>query len=77
MMSDRIQTLCWDCAKACGRCPWSDPEYHRTVSGWDVIPTKIRMNKDTFADSYIVISCPEFERDAFGGGVYRVRSEKE
>lgn len=54
------ETLCWKCAKNCGRCSWS--ENFTPVENWEAIPTKI---KDYYnrghIDSYKVISCPEFE----------------
>lgn len=56
-------TLCWDCAKACGGCSWSDWQEHTPVPGWVAEPTMLRMNNDTYTRSYIVDSCPEFVRD--------------
>ena len=64
-------TLCWDCANACGGCSWSDHFDHTPVPGWTAEPAKIRMQK-SYEDSYIVIECPEFKRDATGGGLYRL-----
>lgn len=58
-----LQTLCWDCRKACGGCCWSKYDQRVPVPGWEAIPTKVRMNNHTYADSYIVTACPEFERD--------------
>lgn len=69
-------TLCWECAKACGRCSWSDYWEHRPVPGWTAEKTKVRMNNKSFADAYIVIDCPEFERDGLGGGLYRMMEVK-
>ena len=66
-------SLCWDCAKACGRCSWSNHWEHIPVPGWTAERTKVRMNNNTYADTYLVIECPEFERDGFGGGQYRIR----
>ena len=62
-------TLCWDCANACGSCPWSSHP-SRPVAGWTAIPTKIRLrgpnNKygEDFDSSFIVLACPLFKRDA-------------
>ena len=46
------ETLCWDCAKACGRCSWSSNFV--PVDGWEAIPC---------GKSYEVVRCPEFEGD--------------
>lgn len=67
-------TLCWDCAKACAGCPWS--QYHpRTVKGWVATPTKVKpcssdsKKGEGYDNSYIVRSCPLFVRDAEGYGL--------
>jgi len=57
------QTLCWDCENACGGCSWSDHWKHTPVEGWTAKRTRLRMDKDDYGDSYIVIECPEFKRD--------------
>lgn len=69
------QTLCWDCRKATGACCWSESSGRSHVPGWTAVETKVRMNNDTYAPSYIVVDCPEFERDGIGGGVKRARSD--
>jgi hypothetical protein len=61
-------TLCWDCSKATGYCMWSTEL--EPVKGWKIIPTK-RVNSDGEFYSLIVLECPEFERDAYKGGVIR------
>lgn len=66
-------SLCWDCAKACGRCSWSNYREHLPVPGWLAETTKLRMNNNTYADTFLVIDCPEFERDGLKGGQYRIR----
>lgn len=62
-------TLCWDCRNACGGCSWS--QYFVPVKGWKAVPTYNKVS-----NSYIVTECPEFIRDANGGGVYRLRKEE-
>ena len=59
-------TLCWDCAKATtGECNWSQAEDYSPVPGWTAIPTVIHSTLESGrTDSYIVIKCPEFKRDA-------------
>lgn len=59
-------TQCWDCAKATGGCSWS--QEYVPVEGWEAIPTR----KKTF-DSFLILDCPEFERDAILGGLKRVK----
>lgn len=56
------QTLCWDCAKACGGCRWSD--VLRPVLKWQTEPTNNGLR---------VVNCPEFERDAYEGGTIRAK----
>lgn len=57
------QTICWKCARACGKCPWSDGSF-TPVDGWSATPTKIK-NDDVITDSYIVKKCPLFISDAW------------
>ena len=62
-------TICWDCAHATNKdcvCSWA--WYLEPVEGWKAVPTK----KESGNKSYIVIECPLFERDAFGGGTKRL-----
>ena len=56
-------TLCWDCENAVGRCSWSKD--FKPIDGWtaEYVPDK---------DSYYVEACPQFQRDAYGGGAKRV-----
>lgn len=57
------QTLCWECMKACGKCPWSDGSF-TPVDGWTATPTKIK-NDDVITDSYLVKKCPLFISDVW------------
>ena len=76
-MSDgRRHALCWDCAKACGGCSWSNHWEHRPVPGWVAEETRVRMNNDTYEPTFLVIACPEFERDGIGGGVSRPHDQQ-
>ena len=71
-------TLCWDCKRACGGCPWSmsgtAAGITRTpapVDGWQATETRLRMQgtKNGRHDnlrtvvSYIVEACPLFAPD--------------
>lgn len=61
-------TLCWDCKNATGDCNWSRSLI--PVRGWKATPTYNKCQT-----SYIVRECPEFVRDAQGGGLKRYRKE--
>ena len=69
------QTLCWECAKATGRCSWSDEFI--PVEGWNAKPTKKRVYGGGEFESYLVIECPEFERDAYNNGLKRMPKVEE
>ena len=66
-------TLCWDCAKAVGKCSWSKP--FRPVEGWEIIPTRKTTNDGRGYKSCIVLKCPEFKRDGVGAGIKRYKEE--
>lgn len=71
-------TLCWDCKRACGGCPWSMSGTHHgmtrkpsPVDGWKARETTVRMqstvngvhNNARYVVSYIVEACPLFVPD--------------
>lgn len=63
-------TLCWDCAKATDDvCPWVDAGM--PVPGWWATPSKVK-TCGVYSDSYRVIKCPMFVRDADKAGVVKV-----
>lgn len=71
--SNQQHTLCWDCSRACGGCQWSDE--FKPVRGWKAIKTQIKSHGEKNSgvrakniDSYIVLACPGFDRDAACGG---------
>ena len=70
------QTLCWDCANATGGCSWADRYDHTPVKGWTAIQTTLRCHSPSShaetTNSFIVIDCPEFIRDAEGYGARRI-----
>lgn len=66
-------TLCWDCAKATGYCPWSSSL--EPVKGWVVEQTK-RTTYSGEIHSLIVYECPLFERDAYCSGLKRLGDVK-
>lgn len=66
-MSNFPATLCWDCAKAAhDGCSWA--ESLKPVEGWEAVPTVKQQFRGEPLHSFLVISCPEFERDAYNGG---------
>ena len=69
-------TLCWDCAKACGGCSWTEYYSQTPVDGWVADKRILRMDNYKFCYTYVVRQCPEFVRDAAGGGIYRYRDGK-
>lgn len=64
MTTNKPQSLCWKCAKACGGCSWSDRSF-TPVDGWVAEPTKVRGHQadGQVMDSYMVHECPLFESD--------------
>lgn len=63
-------TLCWDCGNATNdACPWVDAGM--PVPGWWATPSKIK-TCGVLSDSYRVIKCPLFVRDADKGGLVKV-----
>ena len=54
------RALCWDCANATGGCAWS--EKHEPIQG------QIVRHEN---EGVTVIECPEFDRNSWGGGLYR------
>ena len=63
----RNDTICWDCKKACrGGCSWTDPKKQEPVKDWVA----------TLSDNvFVVHACPEFDRETYGGGMYRTADD--
>lgn len=53
----KVQTLCWNCANAVGRCSWSQDFI--PVKGWTAKETARECNGNIVA-SYTVLKCPQF-----------------
>ena len=66
-------SLCWDCKRATGGCPWSDKL--KPIKGWKAIA--IGKTTSRPYSTYLVEECPGFVRDAIGGGLKRYRPEGE
>lgn len=79
MNNNYVYTLCWDCSKACGDCSWSRKHNPVPVNGWVATPKKIYSSKIRLSQSYIVHSCPLFDRDAVDAGAKWInrRNKKE
>ena len=58
-------SLCWDCANSTEwGCSWA--QEFTPVDGWDAVEQK---------NGYMVIRCPEFDRNSYGFGLYRTQEE--
>lgn len=70
---DYKPTLCWNCANSVDqdKCPWVRD--FTPVPGWDATPTIHAEGGWQEFESYIVHSCPLFKRDAYKGGMRKVR----
>lgn len=53
----KLQTLCWKCSNAVGRCSWS--QGFVPVEGWTAEETARECNGNIVA-SYTVLKCPQF-----------------
>lgn len=58
------ETICWNCKKSSGKCSWSAD--FTPVDGWDAAPTIIGEDYAP-VDSFLVKSCPQFEKNARKG----------
>lgn len=63
-------TLCWRCKKAVGRCSWTELDRSKKVRfepvpGW--VAVKSLGIPGRKSESYLVLSCPEFDPDERGG----------
>lgn len=69
-------TLCWDCERAIdNNCPWV--ERAEPVDGWTAFKTLVRTNQQYLTDSFHVVACPMFKRDAERGGQKKYQSRLE
>ena len=64
-------TICWECKNATGGCSWT--QSFIPVTGWKA--TIIKPTSTKPYSTYIVEECPEFERDAYDGGIKRIPKE--
>ena len=67
--NNKKPTLCWDCANYAFGCSWSEDCV--PVKGWEAVPCKGK-----HFDSYLVLDCPLFDRDARDGGMRRMNETK-
>lgn len=66
-------TICWSCKRACGGCAWS--KKFEPVEGWNAEETLVKnwkywkrrdgvkMSKPEYTKSYVVKSCPLYQRE--------------
>lgn len=64
-------TLCWECARACGLCPWSEYKRQRPVPGWTAARKDVASSMSVDGrmvsyrvESYRVSACPLYVPDA-------------
>lgn len=65
--------LCWDCAKATNSgCSWSDD--FTPVEGWTArkLEGRVYHGGQTIDETYLILDCPEFVRNSYGFGQYRM-----
>lgn len=74
MGAKKDKTLCWNCAKACGKCSWSGGKFI-PVEGWVAVPNYVESEQGKVR-SYTIISCPEFVRDVPIADKRKVKGEK-
>ena len=63
-------TLCWRCKKAVGRCAWTELDSSKNVRfepvpGWVAVKSPGMPGRKS--ESYLVLSCPEFDPDERSG----------
>lgn len=75
--------LCFDCARACGGCPWSeyDPEAERvrfqTIPGWTAEKVTLQpVGQQGFVETYHITDCPLFRPDPPGRTERKERVEE-
>ena len=73
MEANMRSTLCWDCSKATGGCRWADE--FKPVRNWDARKIERKDHSDRPMYTYLVLDCPEFDRDACGFGQKRLREK--
>lgn len=67
LKAGHTDTICWDCKNATnGGCCWTDQSQQKPVEGWEAEET---------GNGYRVITCPEFKRCTYGGGMYRTADD--
>lgn len=56
------ESLCLFCKNACtGECSWA--RSFKPVKGWSAVPTKVKISKGVYDDSFLVESCPKYIQD--------------
>ena len=65
-------TLCWSCARFCGRCSWS--AHFEPVEGWSAEEGSLTRQYGGTLKTYTVLQCPLYERDSEEDGNRRIES---
>lgn len=59
-------SLCWDCQRATGKCPWSQYGKFEPVNGWTIQKTRRIETNGSYAyerEGITVMECPLFVPD--------------
>lgn len=61
----KTSTQCWTCDNACGGCDWADN--FKPIEGWVAVRNDISVGLGGYVESYIVLDCPNYEREVRDG----------
>ena len=70
--TNKRPTLCWSCARFCGRCNWS--ARFEPVAGWKAEMGSLARQYGGTLKTYMVLQCPLYERDSEEDGNKRAES---
>ena len=68
------KNICWDCANATGRCPWSAG--FKPIKGWTAEKVE-RTGSYGLITTYYISACPLFVRDAINFGQIHLKEAEE
>lgn len=70
--TNKRPTLCWSCARFCGRCSWS--AHFEPVAGWKAEKGSLTRQHGGTLKTYTVLQCPLYEKDSEEDGNRRAES---
>jgi len=70
--TNKRPTLCWSCARFCGRCSWS--AHFEPVAGWKAEKGSLTRQHGGTLKTYTVLQCPLYEKDSEEDGNRRIES---